>query len=325
VRKVRRASSLVFSALFASWSSLAQAAVPACPPKPTDATLLADSEADFVVSLSLRSLEDSKLGRELLALAALDLQAGEWLRLKKKCFPAGQRGEALELSVAGAANGQFVWTLQGAGVATEAKLACVSDWFSRRDQGVTPWNAARAATGACIRVYRSSSSRGLGALALENHTLVLVSEGWMDAALSGLEGAEPRALDLDEAALLSRDSSAQIWAAATLHRRAGYLSQVPWRDTVRNLALRAELNDGLSVRVAVATSDFAAALTRAVAEELPRVFADWSELGVPHGLLAKLQVSRAAELFLARWELDERELRQLAKAITAGVRGGGLL
>ena len=89
--------------------------------------------------------------------------------------------------------------------------------------------------------------------------------------------------------------------------------------------MRAELNDGFSLRVAVETSDFASAITMAVALELPRIFARWAELGVPKKLLAKLEVSKARELFLARWELDGAELRSLAKSMRGVLSGGGLL
>lgn len=306
-----------------SWQ--AEAAVPGCPTPPADAVAFAPAEADFVVSAQLSRLEGQYAGQKLLQLAALDLQIGEWLRLREACFASDAPGAVVELSVVGSASGEFVWLFRGEGVATESKVECVADWFARRDEGIAPWTAADSSLGACIRSYESKSSRAMTAIAVENHTLVIASAGWFDPALMSLQDGQLRATDLNEAAKLARHPSSQIWAAGTLHRAPGYLSQVPWRDTVRNLALRAELSDGLSIRVAAGTSDFAAALTRAVAGNLPRLFAHLVERGVPQSLLGNIEVSRAGELFLARWELDRRKLRSLASTLSGIVLGGGLL
>ena len=312
-------------ALVLSTGSSANAAIPTCPTPPADAVAVAPAQADFVVAAQLPKLDAQPAGERVLGLAALDLQLGEWLRLRQACFAPDQAGSIQALSVAGDAQGEFVWLLRGEGVSSEGSVACVSDWFARRDEGKLPWLEVQTLGGECVRHYRSASPRKMAAVAMQNHTLALVSAGWFDGVLAALEDGQLRAVDLEEAAKLARHPDAQIWGAGTLHRKAGYLAQVPWRDTIRNLAMRAELSDGMSVRMAAETSDFASALTQAVASELPRLFARWVELGVPKRLLAKLEVSKAGELFLARWELDGGDLRQLANSLRGVLQGGGLL
>jgi hypothetical protein len=312
-------------ALLLSASSSAAAAIPTCPAPPADAVAVAPAKADFVIAAQLPKLDAQPAGERVLGLAALDLQLGEWLRLRQACFSPDKAGAIQELSVAGNAAGEFVWLLRGEGVSSEDAVACVSDWFARRDEGKSPWLEVQTLGGECVRHYRSTSDRKMGAVAMQNHTLALVSAGWFDGVLAAIKDGQTRAADLEEAAKLARHPDAQIWGAGTLHREAGYLAQVPWRDTIRNLAMRAELSDGMSVRMAAETSDFGSALTRTVAAELPTLFGKWAELGVPKGLLAKLEVSKARELFLARWELDGRELRQLATSLRGVLQGGGLL
>ena len=163
------------------------------------------------------------------------------------------------------------------------------------------------------------------AIAVENHALVIASADWFEPVLVSLQDLQLRATDLDEAAKLARHPNSQFWAAGTLHRARGYLSQVPWRDTLRTLALRADLSDGLSIRVAAGTSDFGAGLTRAAALNLPVLFADLVERGIPPSVLGKVEISRISELVVARWDLNKGELRALARAVRGVVVGGGLV
>ena len=299
-----------------------QAAVPACPAPPEDAVAVVPATADFVVGGRPAEIDGERAGQHLLSLAALDLQMGEWQRLRAACFSGSGTGAPVSVSVAGSGTGDFAWVLRGEGVASEVKVACVADWFSRRDEGVAPWSAPHLASGGCIRAYASESPRAIAALSLENHTLILTSASWFGTVLASLEDRELRAKELEESARLVRDPAHSLWAAGTLHRAPGYLSQVPWPDTIRNFGARAHLRKGLSLSIVVETSDFAAATTLAVAQLLPRVFAQWTQRGVPEALLAKIEISRSAELFLARWELDQKELRTLARSIASAVQGG---
>ncbi len=315
----------LFALAVASLPKVAQAEVPTCTASPADAVAIAPADADFVVAVQLQDLSSKSQGQQFLGLAQLDLQLGEWLRLRERCFAPGSGHEVQSLSVAASESGEFVWLLQGPGVNQQAQLDCMADWFARRDRGVRPWTSVQSAGGECVRHYVATSKRQLSALAVGDQSLALTSSGWSKEVLAALIDGKTRAADLEEAAKLSRHPDAQIWAAGTLHREAGYLAQVPWRDTVRNFALRAELGEGLSLRFAVETSDFARAVTRAVAGELPARIGRWEELGIPRKVMSKLEISTARELFLARWELTRPELQQLALAMKGRLEGGGLL